>query len=103
MLKDDGVLMVSVTNDNTIYHRLRVLSGKGINKTPFNKFYHLRHPTILQSKKFLNEYFQVKKAKPWICFNKEQSVLVDRLGMLLARLFPSLFSRGVVFLCVHKK
>lgn len=102
MLKDKGVLIISVTNDNTIYHRFRVLLGKGINKSPFNKFYHLRHPTIIQSKYFLNEYFEVKDRKPWICFDRELNNILDNLAMFLAHLFPGLFARGAIFVCTPK-
>ncbi len=103
ILTNSGVVCVSVTNDNTIYHRLRVLLGKGINKNPFNKYYHIRHPTLSQSKEFLAGYFQIKKCKYWICFDDEQPVIFDKIALFLANLFPNLFARGAVFLCENKE
>ena len=96
LLNDNGTIIVSVTNDNTIYHRLRVLFGKGIRKNPFNQHYHLRHPTFKQSIEFINRYYSFKDIKYWICFDKEQYWLIDKLALFIANLLPNLFARGAV-------
>lgn len=98
-LKPGAAVIISVTNDNTIYHRMRVFLGKGINKTPFNHRYHLRHPTFAQWRDFLGGYFQVRKCRYWICFDKEQGKFRDAIFLFLAEAMPSLFARGGVFLC----
>jgi len=54
-------VIISVTNDNTIYHRFRVLFGLGINANPFNLHYHLRHPTFKQWEKFIDKYVTRKQ------------------------------------------
>jgi len=98
-LKPYGYVIISVTNDNTIYHRMRVLLGKGINKTPFDAHYHFRHPTFRQWRQFLQKYFEIMECNYWICFDKEQGKAMDFVFLSLARIMPSLFARGSLYLC----
>jgi len=100
--KPGSLFIFSVTNDNTIYHRLKVLFGFGINKTPFNIHYHLRYPTIRQWRDFISKDFQILKIKQWICFGKEKPKWFDWLCVVLARISPSLFARGEIYLCRQK-
>lgn len=102
IIKPDGIVVFSNANDHTLYHRFRVLIGKGINATPFERFYSVRYPTIKQTSDFLNKYFEIKEIKPWICFNNEHNIIFDNFAQSLADMFPGLFARGVCFLCKNK-
>ena len=102
IIKPDGIVVFSNANDHTLYHRYRVLMGKGINRTPFNRFYSIRYPTITQTRNFLSKYFEIKDSRPWICFNGEQNIIIDKIAQFLANLIPGLFARGVCFLCKNK-
>ena len=92
-------VIISVTNDNTIYHRLRVLFGKGINKTPFCIHYHLRHPTFKQWEEFIDKYLVRKEVSYWICFRKEKPLWLDWILLKLADSMPNLFARVAIYEC----
>ncbi len=95
-------IIISVTNDNTIYHRLKVLFGRGINSTPFCIHYHLRHPTFRQWETFIGKHLEIKEKSYWICFRHEKPLWVDWILLKLANLLPNLFARGAVYECYRR-
>ncbi len=50
LMNDNGVVLISLPNENSIYHRIMSLSGKGIDMCAFELYKHLHMPTISQSR-----------------------------------------------------
>lgn len=108
LLKDDGIFLVSLPNENMFYHRLMSLFGLGVDYFAFKPFKHLHLPTISQSKKFLESQFDIVRQDYYINVGAQSSRLEFLGGFLklipdffwefLARLWPSGFARGTVFL-----
>lgn len=109
LLKENAVALISLPNECTLYHRLKVLFGRGINGTGFAPHYHLHFPTIKQNDEFIEEHFKIIKKRYWFHLGvggvteKFLSKIPDKIWMRLANLYPSLFARGVVYLCHLKK
>jgi len=108
ILKKQGVVLVSLPNECTLYHRLKVLLGKGINGTGFAPHYHLHFPTLAQSEEFLRRHFKILKKEYW--FHKDPGGLVGRLFNFfpdfllgaLVKFSPSLFARGGIYLSAQE-
>lgn len=112
LLNKDGVILVSLPNENTLYHRIMSFLGLGIDMRVFRLYKHLHFPTISQSRKFVSERLKIVKQAYYVnpaakgsrfewlggffCF------LPDILWEFLACAAPGLFARGVIFLCVNK-
>jgi 2-polyprenyl-3-methyl-5-hydroxy-6-metoxy-1,4-benzoquinol methylase len=60
-LKKGGIVLISLPNENMLYHRLLSLIGIGIDSCAFKLFKHLHHPTIEQSKEFIGKYLKIEK------------------------------------------
>lgn len=109
LLKDNGVFLVSLPNENMLYHRLMSLFGLGIDYFAFKPFKHLHLPTISQSRKFLGSQFDIVREDYYINVGAQASRLEFLGGFLklipdffwefLAHLWPSGFARGTIFLC----
>ena len=108
MLREDGVVLLSLPNECTIYHRAKVLIGKGIDGTGFAPHYHLHFPTIRQSDEFIKSHFQIIDKRYWIHtgegkIGRVSSKIPAEVWMILARLRPALFARGVIYLVKNKE
>lgn len=105
LLKEDGVVLVSLPNECTIYHRIKVLFGKGIDGTGFACHYHLHFPTIKQNDEFIRKHFKIIGKRYWIhtdvggILGKILGKVSDKFWLGLAHFWPSLFARGVIYLC----
>lgn len=112
LLSEDGLILVSLPNECTIYHRIMALFGKGIDMYAFKLYKHLHLPTISQSRNFIKGYFGIikevyyvsasGKGSRWECLGKFTSRIPDRVWLGLAKIWPGLFARGAIFLCRHK-
>ncbi len=108
LLKKNGVVLVSLPNECTLYHRLKVLFGRGIDGTGFAPHYHLHFPTIKQNDEFMEKHFKTIEKRYWIHigvggkWEKLLSTIPDRIWMRLANLYPSLFARGLIYLAKCK-
>lgn len=111
-LNDDGVLVISLPNENTLVHRIYSIFGLGIDTEAFNLYKHLHMPTLRQSKNFLSQYVEISAYENWFHFGGNNSKL-EFLGMntngflartciLLGNLFPSLLARGRIYVCKKK-
>lgn len=108
LLKDDGTVLISLPNENTIYHRLMSLFGYGIDMCAFQPHKHLHLPTICQSEAFISKYFKIINKTPYINPGAKGSRsewigtitarLPDVFWNALAKISPGLFSRGMIFL-----
>jgi len=113
LLNKNGIVLVSLPNENTFYHRLLSLLGIGLDQEAFNIGKHLHFPTIKQSRIFLSRYFIIFNHHYYISISGRDSkieqisfifrLLPDRFWYFLARVWPSLFARGTIFLCRPKK
>jgi 2-polyprenyl-3-methyl-5-hydroxy-6-metoxy-1,4-benzoquinol methylase len=106
---ENGVFLISLPNECTLYHRLKMLFGKGIDGTGFAPYYHLHFPTIKQNEEFVSKHFEIIKKRYWIHtgvggkIEKLLSEIPLAFWMLLANFRPQLFARGVIFLCRLKQ
>jgi len=108
VVKKDGVVLISLPNENTIYHRLNSLLGFGPDFYAFKLFKHLHLPTIKQSRSLVKEFFKIKSEVYWINVGFKTTrfeflgricgLIPDRVWQFLADTWPGLFARGVVFL-----
>lgn len=109
ILKDDGVFLVSLPNENMFYHRLMALFGLGIDYFAFRLYKHLHLPTINQSRRFLQTQFKIIREDYYINVGAQTSrfeflgkiftLIPDAFWNFLAHLWPSGFARGTIFLC----
>lgn len=107
-LKPDGVALISLPNECTLYHRLRVLLGQGIDSSGFDPYYHLHFPTLSQNEEFVGRYFKIIEKKYNVHFGvggfmgKFFSLIPITFWESLAKLLPTLFARGEIYLCRKK-
>ena len=107
-LSDVGYLVVSLPNENTLFHRIRALSGISDAECFSSTGKHLHLPSLKQSRFFLAEKFEIQKEvyyiAPTACGSRNEwvgkilSLIPDKIHQLLADTFPGLFARGFIFL-----
>jgi SAM-dependent methyltransferase len=100
-LKEDGILVVSLPNEATIFHRIRGFFGL-VDPMAFRENgKHLHLPNISQARQFLSEHLTIIEEKPYIVLPISIPKTLRRiLSISLALpslLFPGLFSRGTIF------
>lgn len=108
ILKPKGVCLISLPNENTIFHRIYSLMGLGIDQYPFTLYKHLHFPTVAQAKEFFGTYFKINKVKYYINPGGKGSrfglvgfffrLIPDNIWYFLAETFPGLFARGIIML-----
>lgn len=106
-MKPNSMLVVSLPNEATLFHRLRSLCGVVDQECFSEKGKHLHLPSLSQARRFLSEAgfqileeaFYISKGagsrQGWIKGVLE--LIPDRILQLLADCLPSLFSRGFIF------
>ncbi|MFH1202702.1 MAG: class I SAM-dependent methyltransferase [Candidatus Omnitrophota bacterium] len=112
LLAENGIVVISLPNECTLYHRIICLIGKGVDMCAFQLYKHLHLPTISQSRNFVKKYFEIikesyyinplGKGSRWEALGGIATKIPDGFWRCLAKLFPGLFARGVIFLCRHK-
>ena len=107
-LKDDGVLVVSLPNEATLFHRLRCLFGT-VDQECFNfPGKHLHLPSLKQCRKFLSEQFKIDGESYYITMlatkSKQEAIMSVLLKAMpkplyrfLSDFLPSFFARGFIF------
>ncbi len=108
LLKNDGVVLLSLPNENTIYHRIMSLLGYGVDMCAFQLHKHLHLPTTAQNEAFVAKYFKIVKKTSYINPSAKSSrsewigsiatLIPDGVWVTLANTSPGLFARGIVFL-----
>lgn len=99
------MVLLSLPNECTIYHRIKVVFGQGIDGTGFAPHYHLHFPTMRQNNEFIRKNFEVVHVRYWV--HADIGGLVGRFFKKipegfwtgLAYLSPALFARGAIYLC----
>lgn len=112
LLKKNGRLIISLPNENTIFHRIYSLIGIGIDQYPFVLYKHLHFPTVKQSFYFVGNYFKIVNHKYYMnfggagsrfsFFGKLFTLIPDSLWRILVDAFPGLLARGTVFYLKNK-
>lgn len=114
LIKDDGWILISLPNENTLYHRLMSVSGKGVDMYAFDFYKHVHLPTIKQSQDFVSKYFKIIEKEYYIINPSAKGSRYEWLGKFLtlipdvfwqkfSQILPGMFARGVIFLCQYKK
>lgn len=107
-----GHLVVSLPNENTLFHRIRALFGTVDVGCFALEGKHLHLPSLHQSRAFLAGRFEIVSESyyisPTACGSHQEwigrvlSIIPDQVHQVLADRWPSLFARGFIFLCKHK-
>lgn len=108
-LADDGIAIISLPNESTLFHRLRSFFG-----TPDAECFsecgkHLHLPSLAQSRQLLKDLFFIEEEKYYIntsarfCRQKWMGFILklipDFIWQAMANTVPSLFARGWIFRC----
>ncbi|MFC1682217.1 class I SAM-dependent methyltransferase [Nanoarchaeota archaeon] len=111
IVKDDGILIISMPNEYNIWLRLNYLFARDVwNENAFNTIMvhrHIHHPRVKDIVGICTKYFKILKVKHvWFTQKGGKNFVVksfDRILNSLAKVYPSLFSRVVVVLCGNDK
>lgn len=108
-LHPDGICVISLPNEATLFHRIRSLFGVVDAECFGEAGKHLHLPSLKQSMFFVSAVLQVDQIFFYIapsCRGSRQqglgillSIIPDRVWQFLADKFPSLFARGFIFMC----
>lgn len=111
-LEDDGLLVVSLPNEASLFHRMRCLLGIVDAQCFQEGGKHLHLPSESQSRKFLSQYFEIVYQQSYIAPSARGSLqewvgriltlIPDTMHQYLADAVPSLFARGFIFVCKKK-
>jgi len=111
-LEEGGILVVSLPNEASLFHRIRCLLGTVDAECFSNQGKHLHLPSLRQCRDFLKslsdrlevvseEYYVSPSAagsrQAWV--GKILSLIPISIHQFLADRFPSLFARGFIFVC----
>lgn len=107
-LQDNGLLVVSLPNEATLFHRLRCLAGVVDNGCFHSEGKHLHLPSLKQAREFVQSLFLIEDEKYYISpsacgsshewMGKLLMLIPDRIHYGLAAALPGLFARGFIFL-----
>lgn len=107
-LAPQGVLVCSVPNEATLFHRLRCLFGTVDAQAFVGEGKHLHLPSLKQARRFFQKDWQivleryyisptaVGSSQEWV--GRILSLIPDAVHQWLADRMPSLFARGFIFL-----
>lgn len=108
LLTKEGYILISLPNENTIYHRIMSVLGYGIDMCAFQPHKHLHLPTIKQNEAFVAEYFKIVQKQCYINPSAKGSrnewigsitmKIPDVVWRVLANKLSGLFARGIIFL-----
>lgn len=107
------VVVISLPNEVTIFHRLRSLFGILDAECFSGRGKHLHLPSLKQSRQFLLRHFDIQKEHYYISpsgvgsrqvwVGRILSLIPDSIHQWLADHLPSLFARGFIFLLKPKQ
>jgi hypothetical protein len=88
LLAENGTVLISLPNECTLWHRIKMVLGWGVDSTGFAPWYHLHFPTLKQNDKFISKHFKIKKKRYWVYGLPQWFAFI-----------PTLFARGVIYEC----
>lgn len=113
LLKENAVVLISLPNENTLFHRLIGLAGYTTDKYAFEVGKHLHFPTLAQSRSFVSDYVNIKKEAYHYNIDFTHSrfpfltpfvrIVPEKVWDFLTQKLPNLFARGVIFIGYAKK
>lgn len=108
-LSKDGIAVISLPNEATLFHRLRALFGVVDGECFSNHGKHLHLPSKLQARRFVSGSLDILAEDHYISLcgtsvrprwvGRLLNLLPHQLVRLLSNVSPSLFSRGFIFVC----
>lgn len=111
-LTNDSLLVVSVPNEATLFHRLRCLCGTVDAECFSSQGKHLHLPNLKASRTLVSKYFEIVKEEYYISPSAQGSrhswvgsvigIVPVGVHQFLADAIPSLFARGFIFLLRKK-
>lgn len=111
LLKNKGMVIISLPNENTLYHRFMSLFGLGIDMCAFQLYKHLHLPTIRQSTDFVSQYLKIIRKEYYINpggrgsrfekFGLFLELIPDKIWEGLAYAFPGCFARGIIIVATQ--
>lgn len=111
LLKNKGIVVISLPNENTLYHRFMSLFGLGIDMCAFQLYKHLHLPTIRQSTDFVSKYFKIVRKEYYINpggrgshfekFGLFLELIPDKIWESLAYVLPGCFARGIIIVATQ--
>jgi len=100
-LASDGVLLIALPNDYHLLNRLRFLLNRPISPEPFWAYTHLHIFTMKQAEEFLMQNKLEITGKYYLPGTKPKH-LHFLTRMTIAKNFPNIFCRGVLYICKLK-
>lgn len=107
-----GQVLISMPNECTIFHRIYMIMGLGIDQLIFTVGKHIHFPTIRQAHVLVSDHLKIIDKKYYINMGGRNSrfsfigklfdLIPQKFWMFLAERLPSLFARGTIFLCEMK-
>lgn len=101
VVKKDGIIMVSLPNELAYGCRFGFLFGKVLNNG-FNLYSHKYLFDYFKAREFVHKYFKVK-AEDVAMMGVGSELVPWFIRDLLARAWPQMFAKSVIFKCVKKK
>jgi len=111
LLKDDGICVISLPNEASLFHRVRCLFGLVDAECFSENGKHLHLPSLKQARSLVEKYLKIVKEEYYVsdgCGTRTTlvrtflKIIPRRLLVVLSQIFPSLFSRGFIFVCVKR-
>jgi len=110
-MSSQSLCIISLPNENTIFHRIYSLIGLGPDAcafVPYGNHKHFHLPTITQSRNLLTDFLKIEKEDYYINMSGIGShfgfvsnifqLFPDSFWNKLAHIFPNFFARGSVWL-----
>jgi len=101
VVKEDGIIIVSLPNEFTLACRIGFLLGKVLNRG-FDLFTHKYIFSKKTAENFVEKYFCIVD-KAYVMMGIGTKYLPDSLRFFLANTFPQLFAKSIIFKCRKKK
>ena len=110
-LRDDGIIVISLPNESSLFHRIRSLFGVVDAECFSESGKHLHLPSLKQAYSFVSEYLKVQKVEYYVSsgcgtrvpfLHKLLQIIPKQMLQWLANKVPSIFSRGFIFVCVKR-
>lgn len=111
LLKEDGILVISLPNEASLFHRVRAFLGI-VDQECFSEHgKHLHLPSLRQAYSFVSGYLKILKVEYYVsdgCGTRSKlarailRLFPIQMLRFLATFCPSLFARGFIFVCIKK-
>ncbi|MFZ2664318.1 MAG: class I SAM-dependent methyltransferase [Patescibacteria group bacterium] len=101
VVKDSGVIIVTLPNEFTLNCRLGFMFNKVLNKG-FDLFTHKYIFNVKKIDEFIKNYFK-SIDKDFVCYGVFWNFMPDFVNDLMVKVSPRLFAKSVIFVCRKKE